>query len=48
MVVTSVRDYLRKKAETVEKPPPGTRESIRMPSPGLHDGSTVSTRIAYV
>jgi len=37
MVVTSVRDYLRKKAETDEKPPPGPRESIRMPSPG---GST--------
>jgi len=37
MVVTSVRDYLRKKAETDEKPPPGSRESIRMPSPG---GST--------
>ncbi|KAN0140059.1 hypothetical protein V8E53_001955 [Lactarius tabidus] len=42
MVVTSVRDYLRKKAEAAEKPPPGTRESIvRMPSPGLHhSGST--------
>ena len=47
MVVTSVRDYLRKKAETASQPPPGTRESIRIPSPpGLHDGSTVSTPIA--
>lgn len=50
MVVTSVRDYLRKKAEAADKPPSGTRESmIRMPSPGIHDGgSTVSTLIACV
>lgn len=41
MVVTSVRDYLRKIAETADKPPPpGPRGSIRMPSPGTHDGST--------
>jgi len=32
MVVTSVRDYLRKMSEGVEKP-----------LPGIHDSSTVST-----
>lgn len=46
MVVTSVRDYLRKIAESADKPPPlGSRGSVRMPSPSLRD-STVSTPIA--
>jgi hypothetical protein len=45
MVVTSVRDYLRKMSEAAEKPPPGTRGSVRMSSPG--DGSTVSAPTEY-
>ncbi|KAI0301876.1 hypothetical protein B0F90DRAFT_1809967 [Multifurca ochricompacta] len=40
MVVTSVRDYLRKMSETTDKPPLGSRGPVRMPSPVIHDGST--------
>jgi hypothetical protein len=43
MVVNSVRDYLRKMSEGPEKPPPVPRGPVRMPSPGIHDSSTVST-----
>ena len=42
MVVNSVRDYLRKMSEGPEKPPLVPRGPVRMPSPGIHDGSTVS------
>ena len=42
MVVTSVRDYLRKMAETTDKPSLGPRGSVQMPSPSIRDGSTVS------
>jgi len=41
MVVNSVRDYLRKMSEGPEKPPV-PRGPVRMPSPGIHDSSTVS------
>jgi len=40
MVVTSVRDYLRKMSEAAEKPPPSMRGSI-------HDSSTVSAPTEY-
>ncbi|KAI0269325.1 hypothetical protein BC834DRAFT_820234 [Gloeopeniophorella convolvens] len=46
MVVTSVRDYLRKMSEGVDKPPVGPRAPMRMPSPGIGDGSTVSLDFA--
>jgi len=42
MVASTVRDYLRKMSEAVEKPPPVPRGPVRMPSPGIHDNSTVS------
>jgi hypothetical protein len=41
MVVTSVRDYLRKMSEAAEKPPPSVRGSI-------HDSSTVSALNRYI
>jgi hypothetical protein len=41
MVVTSVRDYLRKMSEGVDKPPPAPRGPVRRSSPGVHDSSTV-------
>jgi hypothetical protein len=45
MVVTTVRDYLRKMSEGAEKPPPGPRGSVTKSSPGIHDSSSVvSTR----
>lgn len=40
MVVTSVRDYLRKMSEAAEKPPPSMRGSIQ-------DSSTVSAPTEY-
>lgn len=47
MVVTSVRDYLRKMAEAADKPPPSARGSVSMSSPGIHDSSTVSVSTKY-
>ncbi len=47
MVVTSVRDYLRKMSEAADKPPPSARGSVRMSSPGIHDSSTVSVPTKY-
>ena len=47
MVVNTVRDYLRKMSEGPEKPPPIPRGPVRMPSPGIHDSSTVSTSTKY-
>ncbi|KAF8485091.1 hypothetical protein DFH94DRAFT_718238 [Russula ochroleuca] len=41
MVVTTVRDYLRKMSEGAEKPPPGPRGSVTKSSPGIHDSSSV-------
>jgi hypothetical protein len=46
MVVSIVRDYLRKMSEATDKAPP-PRESVRMPSPGIRDGSTVSALAEY-
>ena len=40
MVVSSVRDYLRKLSEAAEKVPP-PRVSATVPSPSIRDGSTV-------
>jgi len=43
MVVTSIRDYLRKMSETTDQPATGPRAgSVRMSSSGLQDSSTVS------
>ena len=41
MVVSSVRDYLRKMSETAEKPPPSMRGS------SIHNSSTVSALTGY-